>query len=86
MQQLHSAAQSVIHRVMKQVNLKGWREGEQLTQAEAAKRLGLGLRIYKHYELGTREVPLKIRLAFAAVVEGYTDYHGPARPKGTHHG
>lgn len=49
-------------------DLRGWRCGLQLTQAEAAERLGVSLRAYAHWEAGTRTPPEKmLRLAMWAI-------------------
>jgi transcriptional regulator with XRE-family HTH domain len=56
-----------------------WRAYCQLTQEQAAERLGLTWRMYSNYERGKSPIPLKIRLACAAVALGYVDYSGPGK-------
>lgn len=37
--------------------LRAWRDRLGISQAAAAKALGLSLRAYQHYEVGTRAIP-----------------------------
>ncbi len=65
-------------------DFKKWRKGLKLSQKEAAHALGLKRRMIQYYEKGERdgekvEIPLSVRLACFALVEGIEDYHGPNR-------
>ncbi len=50
--------------------IRQWRESAGLTQAEAAKRLGVTLRNYQNYEAGAYEPPESIRMLMTAVALG----------------
>ena len=56
---------------------RAWRQALQLTQAQAARRLGLSLRTIKGIEMGEAAYPLHTerRLAMAAVLAGLDPYH-----------
>jgi transcriptional regulator with XRE-family HTH domain len=65
-------------------DFKKWRKSLKLSQKEAAHALGLKRRMIQYYEKGERdgdkvEIPLSVRLACYALVEGIEDYHGPNR-------
>lgn len=65
-------------------DFKKWRKGLKLSQKEAAHALGLKRRMIQYYEKGEREgekveIPLSVRLACFALIEGVADYHGPHR-------
>lgn len=60
-------------------DLLTWRQWYGLTQAQAADRLGLTERMFRFYESGSHPIPLKVRLACAAVALGFIDYAGPAK-------
>lgn len=65
-------------------DFKKWRKSLKLSQKEAAHALGLKRRMIQYYEKGERdgdkvEIPLSVRLACFALVEGVEDYHGPNR-------
>jgi transcriptional regulator with XRE-family HTH domain len=65
-------------------DFKKWRKSLKLSQKEAAHALGLKRRMIQYYEKGERdgdkvEIPLSVRLACFAVIEGVEDYHGPHR-------
>jgi DNA-binding XRE family transcriptional regulator len=55
--------------------------GEDVTQRDAATRLGLSRRMYIYYEMNRYPIPLSVRLACAAIALGLEDYHGPAKGK-----
>ena len=60
---------------------RAWRKASGLTQAEAARALGLKRRMVQYYEQGARDgrpvaVPLSIRLACWALTQGVVDYDG----------
>ncbi|MDZ7627899.1 MAG: helix-turn-helix transcriptional regulator [Parvularculaceae bacterium] len=65
-------------------DFKKWRKSLKLSQKEAAHSLGLKRRMIQYYEKGERDgdkvdIPLSVRLACFAIVEGIEDYHGPSR-------
>jgi transcriptional regulator with XRE-family HTH domain len=65
-------------------DFKKWRKSLKLSQKEAAHALGLKRRMIQYYEKGERDgdkvdIPLAVRLACFALVEGVEDYHGPNR-------
>jgi transcriptional regulator with XRE-family HTH domain len=65
-------------------DFKKWRKSLKYSQKEAAHALGLKRRMIQYYEKGERdgdkvEIPLSVRLACFALVEGVEDYHGPNR-------
>lgn len=69
---------------MEPSDFKKWRKSLKLSQKEAAHALGLKRRMIQYYEKGERdgdkvEIPLSVRLACFALVEGVEDYHGPNR-------
>ena len=69
---------------MEPSDFKKWRKSLRLSQKEAAHALGLKRRMIQYYEKGERdgdkvEIPLSVRLACFAIVEGVEDYHGPNR-------
>jgi hypothetical protein len=43
--------------------LRGWRTGHRMTQAEAAKALGVSPRMWRYYEAGSHLLPKTVRLA-----------------------
>ena len=43
--------------------LRGWRSAHQMTQAEAAKALGVSPRMWRYYEAGSHLLPKTVRLA-----------------------
>lgn len=60
---------------------KNWRRKLGLSQKEAAKALGLKLRIIQYYEKGERDgkaivIPRSVRLACQALITGILDYDG----------
>lgn len=60
---------------------KAWRRKLGLSQKEAAKALGLKLRIIQYYEKGQRDgkaiiIPRSVRLACQALMTGILDYDG----------
>ncbi len=69
---------------MEPSDFRKWRKSLKLSQKEAAHTLGLKRRMIQYYEKGERdgdkvEIPLSVRLACFAIVEGVEDYHGPNR-------
>jgi len=65
-------------------DFKRWRKSLNLSQKDAAQKLGLKRRVVQYYEKGERdgnkvEIPLSVRLACWAIAEGREDYHGPAK-------
>lgn len=69
---------------MEPSDFRKWRKSLKLSQKEAAHALGLKRRMIQYYEKGERdgdkvEIPLSVRLACYAIVEGVEDYHGPNR-------
>jgi transcriptional regulator with XRE-family HTH domain len=69
---------------MEPADFKKWRKSLGFSQKEAAERLGLKRRMIQYYEKGERDgepvkVPLSVRLACYAIVEGIADYRGPQR-------
>ena len=69
---------------MEPSDFRKWRKSLKLSQKEAAHALGLKRRIIQYYEKGERDgdkvdIPLSVRLACFALVEGVEDYHGPNR-------
>lgn len=69
---------------MEPSDFKKWRKSLKFSQKEAAHALGLKRRMIQYYEKGERdgdkvEIPLSVRLACFALVEGVEDYHGPNR-------
>jgi len=45
--------------------LRAWRDAHKMTQAEAAKALGVSARMWRYYEAGTHLLPKTVRLACA---------------------
>jgi hypothetical protein len=45
--------------------LRTWRDAHKMTQAEAAKALGVSARMWRYYEAGTHLLPKTVRLACA---------------------
>ena len=64
------------HSVMTGEELKGWRKAQALTQSEAAKALGLKLRMIQHYEKGSHKIPRTLALACWAMSKGKQDFNG----------
>lgn len=69
---------------MEPSDFRKWRKNLKLSQKEAAHALGLKRRMIQYYEKGERDgdkvdIPLSVRLACFAIVEGVEDYHGPHR-------
>lgn len=69
---------------MEPSDFRKWRKSLKLSQKEAAHALGLKRRMIQYYEKGERDgdkvdIPLSVRLACFAIVEGVEDYHGPSR-------
>lgn len=67
--------------VMSADAFKAWRRKLGLSQKEAAKALGLKLRIIQYYEKGQRDgkaiiIPRSVRLACQALMTGILDYDG----------
>lgn len=67
--------------VMSADAFKSWRRKLGLSQKEAAKALGLKLRIIQYYEKGQRDgkaiiIPRSVRLACQALMTGILDYDG----------
>ncbi len=67
--------------VMSAEAFKNWRRKLGLSQKEAAKALGLKLRIIQYYEKGERDgkaivIPRSVRLACQALITGILDYDG----------
>ncbi len=65
-------------------DFKRWRKSLNLSQKDAAQKLGLKRRVVQYYEKGERdgnkvEIPLSVRLACWAIAEGREDYHGPTK-------
>ena len=56
--------------------LKVWRKAQALTQSEAAKALGLKLRMIQHYEKGSHKIPRALALACWAIGRGRQDFNG----------
>lgn len=48
-------------------DLKAWRKGLGLTQAQAAAELGISTRLIIYYEHGERDIPLTVELATEAI-------------------
>lgn len=82
-------------------DFKRWRKSLDLSQKQAAHALGLKRRVVQYYERGERdgksiEIPLYIRLACYALMQGVEDFEGPldyegkakrkrkAKPNGEH--
>lgn len=68
--------------LMTPAGFKHWRKSLELSQMEAAARLGLKRRVVQYYEKGERNgspviVPKTVRLACFAVAAGCDDYAGP---------
>jgi transcriptional regulator with XRE-family HTH domain len=63
---------------------KAWRKAARLSQAGAAKAIGISARLVFAYEKGETTVPLTVRLACAAYALGLRDYAGV--PAATHLG
>lgn len=62
---------------------KAWRKLLGLSQKEAAEALGLKRRVVQYYEKGERDgemviIPKTVRLACWTLLNGVTDYDGPA--------
>lgn len=69
---------------MEPSDFRKWRKSLKLSQKEAAHALGLKRRMIQYYEKGERDgdkvdIPLSVRLACFAIMEGVEDYHGPNR-------
>ncbi len=67
--------------IMSAEAFKAWRRKLGLSQKEAAKALGLKLRIIQYYEKGERDgkaivIPRSVRLACQALITGILDYDG----------
>ena len=65
-------------------DFRKWRKSLNLSQKDAAHRLGLKRRMIQYYEKGERDgekvvIPLSVRLACYAISEGVADYNGPHR-------
>lgn len=60
--------------------LRAWRACAGLTQAEAAKCLGLPARTYQRWERGETPIahPYLVALAAAAIIEGIPPWQAPA--------
>jgi transcriptional regulator with XRE-family HTH domain len=43
--------------------LRGWRTAKRMTQAEAARALGVSPRMWRYYEAGSHLLPKTVRLA-----------------------
>lgn len=56
---------------------KAWRKAARLSQAAAARAIGISPRNVFAYEHGEKPVPLTVRLACAAHALGLRDYDGP---------
>lgn len=50
--------------------IKRWRESVNITQEQAARRLGITLRNYQNYESGAYEPPISVRMLMTAVSTG----------------
>ena len=71
---------------MKGHDFKRWRKALGLSQKDAAHSLGLKRRVVQYYEKGERDgepvkIPLVVRLACHAILQGVADYHGPKKAK-----
>lgn len=72
--------------VMKSADFKRWRKNLGISQKDAAHALGIKRRVIQYYEKGERDgkkvdIPLYIRLACYALLEGVTDFDGtPLEP------
>lgn len=64
------------HSIMTGEGLKAWRKSQALTQSEAAKALGLKLRMIQHYEKGSHKIPRTLALACWAMGKGKQDFNG----------
>ncbi|MGB1046239.1 MAG: helix-turn-helix transcriptional regulator [Litorivicinaceae bacterium] len=67
---------------MKPSEFKAWRKDNQLTQEQAAKKLGLKKRTIQYYEKGKRDgkdfkIPKTTELACYALSVGIEHYFGP---------
>ena len=67
---------------MKPSEFKAWRKDNQLTQEQAAKKLGLKKRTIQYYEKGKRDgkdfkIPQTTELACCALSVGIEHYFGP---------
>lgn len=67
---------------MKSSEFKKWRKGCNLTQEQAAKKLGLKKRAIQYYEQGKRDgkdfkIPKTTELACYAISVGVESYSGP---------
>ena len=62
---------------MTPLKFRAWRKMEGLSQARAAKALGMSPRQIYSYDKGEAVVPLYVRLAMAAITMGFKDYDGP---------
>ena len=63
---------------------KKWRKAIGFSQKAAADALGLKRRMIQYYEKGERNgdpvnVPLSVRLACYALMQGVADYNGPSK-------
>ena len=71
---------------MKGHDFKRWRKSLEMSQKEAADKLGLKRRVVQYYEKGERDgdtvkIPRTVRLACYAILHGVEDYHGPEKEK-----
>lgn len=71
---------------MDKSDFKRWRKSLELSQKDAAQKLGLKRRVVQYYEKGERDgkkvdIPVSVRLACWAISQGQEDYHGPAKKR-----
>ncbi len=71
---------------MKASEFKIWRKSLDLTQKEAARKLGLKHRVIQYYEKGMRDgepfrIPVSVELACYALSVGVESYDGPESKK-----
>lgn len=71
---------------MDKSDFKRWRKSLDLSQKDAAQKLGLKRRVVQYYEKGERDgkkvdIPLSVRLACWAIAQGQEDYHGPVKKR-----
>ena len=62
---------------MTPASFKSWRKAARLSQAAAARAIGISPRNVFAYEHGEKPIPLIVRLACAAYALGLRDYDGP---------